>query len=194
MMPAVALPLAAVLTAFQLAACASAPLRQTGPAPVWITNQKAVVILPPAALSTSLELQQQIEGDFQGQTYVMQTVVDAAPDHFSLYALNAFGTQVFELQYEASGVRYSTGLPIPNFKPEYLLADWQLCFFPAPAVAGMLRSAGLDFAETRAADGGWTRRVRDGGAAIIEITGDAAGTVRYRNLLRGYAYTITQGN
>jgi hypothetical protein len=194
MMPAIALPLAAVLTAFLLAACASAPLRPAGPAPVWITNQKAVAILPPAALPAPLELQQQIEGDFQGQTYVMQTVVDAAPDHFSLYALNAFGTQVFELQYEASGVRYSTGLPIPNFKAEYLLADWQLCFFPAEAVAGMLKSAGLDFEESRADGGAWTRSVRDGGATIIEIAGDTAGTVRYRNLLRGYAYTITQGN
>lgn len=185
-----ALCLFAIVSCLALVACASSPKPGATTQPVWLTNQKSITILPVSALAGTLVLQQQIEGDYQGQGYVMQTVIDADESHFSLIALNSFGTQVFDLEYDDLGIRYESGLPIGNIKCEYLMADFQLCYFPAPALEAMISAAGLEFAET--GDGASLRRtVSDAGQLIIEIE-RRDGILHYRNLLRGYAYHISE--
>ena len=72
------------------------------------------------------------------------------------------------------------------------MADYQLCYFPAPAVKAKVEAAGLGF-EEGGQGAGLRRTVRDGSTAIIEIE-RRDGVLHYRNLLRGYAYHITEEN
>ena len=162
-------------------------------APVWLTNQKSIQILPVAALGQTLERRQQIVGDFQGQTLVMDALIEATTDHFSLIVLNSFGNQIFDLEYDSQGIRCDSPLPLGKIKPEYLMADWQLCYFPRAAVATMLHDSGLRLVESDSGDNR-RRTVYDGDQLIIDISRDGSGVLHYRNLLRGYAYTITEGN
>jgi hypothetical protein len=162
------------------------------PDPVWLTDARQISILPVAALGGRLETRQLIQGIYKGQSYAMDVVIDADAGHFSLIALNGFGTQIFDLEYDAAGLRYESGLPIGKLKPEYLMADFQLCYFPAGALRGMLEAAGLGF-DQEGQGTRWRRTVRDGAAAIIEIERTGS-ELNYRNLLRGYSYHIQEGS
>jgi hypothetical protein len=84
----------------------------------------------------------------------------------------------------------------PSFKPEYIIADFQLCFYRSDAVSRALKDCGLKFqVEKHVDDGGETAETRvifDGKTGIIEIEKRKT-AVRFINHVRGYAYTL-EGN
>lgn len=129
-----------------------------------------------------------MEGSYQKQVYYMDVLLQADSTSFLLLAFNSFGTQIFELSYDKNGTRYNTGLPIGKMKPEYLIADFQIAFYPAAAVEGMLKAAGLGFSVTKEGENS-VRRVYDGDQILIEAQLGPTVSV-YRNLLRGYEYTF----
>lgn len=178
------------LAALALAACQSAPPpgAAAGPAPrpVWLTDQKSISLLDNSVLAAGIDLRRQVEGRYKASTYYMDVAVQAGPDSFLLLAFNAFGTQLFELDYDREGVRYQTGLPVGAIKAEYLVADFQIALYPAAAVRGMLGAAGLRF-EEGTAEGEPFRRVWDGERLIVDVR-LGPGEWRYRNLLRDYEY------
>ena len=155
---------------------------------VYLTNSRAMRLLPPSALDRDLEWYQQIEGSYQGETYYLDAYVQADRDHLVMVAFNSFGTEIFELQYAEGSVRCSAALSLGSMRPEYILADFQLCFFPAGPVRRALSAAGLSFEERTEGDA-LVRTVRAGDELIVEIR-RTAGEVRYRNLLRGYQYIV----
>jgi hypothetical protein len=157
---------------------------------VYLTDTRTVGLLPPSALDRSFESYQQIEGSYRGETYYLDAYVQADKQHFDMVAFNSFGTKVFEMEYAGGSVRYSTTFSPGGMKPEYILADFQLCFFPSDAVGRNLRAAGLSFEERREGEA-VVRTVSADGQLIIEIR-RTAGEVRYRNLLRGYQYIVRE--
>ena len=183
----------AVAFAFCLPGCLTVHDSQQGSqaARVYLTDRKTVAVLPPSALGRAFESYQQIEGSFRGETYFFDAYVHADKERLVIVAFNSLGTKVFELEHERNGVRFSTSLQADGMKPEYILEDFQLCFFPADVVKKNLEAADLSLTVSREGEGE-IRTVSDRGRPIIEIRSDG-GEIRYRNLLRGYQY-IVKGN
>ncbi len=71
-----------------------------------------------------------------------------------------------------------------SFKPEYIVADFQLCFYDPDIVRRALKDCGLVL-ETQSN----FRRIFEGKSLIIEIE-RASGAVKFVNHLRGYSYTL----
>ena len=157
---------------------------------VSLTNSTTLEILPPSAMGGPFESYQQVEGSYRGQTYYLDTYVSADDERFLMLAFNSFGTKVFELEYTGSSVRFTAAFSTGSMKPEYILADFQLCFFPAEAVRKNVTAAGLSFEERKEGDA-LIRTVSTEGRLIIEIR-RTAGEVRYNNVLRGYQYIIRE--
>ncbi len=180
------LAFAALLTA----GCAGAP--PPGPAlkPVYLTDDKAVTLLPTRALDRPIAVRQLMEGHYGSQSYSFEAYVKADAERITMIAFSGFGTQVYSLTYRDSGIDF-TAVPFAGpLHPEYLVADFQLCYFPAKAVASMVDAAGLSFSETPSADG-WIREVRDGTKTILSIARRGT-TIELENRLRGYGYTIRE--
>jgi hypothetical protein len=145
-------------------------------------------LLPASAMGRSFESYQQIEGSYGEHSYILNAYVKADSESLLIIAFNSLGTQVFELVHHGGFVRFSTVLPSGNLKPEYILADFQLCYFPATLLRETLKAAGLSFEEREEGDE-LIRTVSSENRIIIEIR-RAAGEVRYRNFLRGYQYVV----
>jgi hypothetical protein len=158
---------------------------------VYLTDTRTVEVLPPAALGGELEAYQQIEGSFRGETYYLDAYVQADREHFVMAAFNSFGTRVFEMEQAGGTLRFSSTIVPGNMKAEYILEDFQLCFFPSEPLRRSLESAGLSFVERQEGEER-VRTVSGDGRLIIEIR-TTPGQVSYRNLLRGYQYVV-RGN
>ena len=157
---------------------------------VYLTDSRTVELLPPSASGGAFESFQQIEGSYHGQTYYLDAYVQSDGEHFVMAAFNTLGTKVFEVEQTADSVRFSASIASGNMKPEYILADYQLCFFPFEAVRRNLNAAGLTFEEKE--DGSArVRTVSAEGRTIIQIR-RTAHEVRYTNLLRGYQYIVRE--
>jgi hypothetical protein len=80
-----------------------------------------------------------------------------------------------------------------SLKPEYIVADFQFCFYRADALEAALESCGLALTTERRPGGAEgpveARTISDGKKSIIEIE-KTKNAVRYRNHVRGYAYTL----
>jgi hypothetical protein len=100
-----------------------------------------------------------------------------------------FGSGLGELVYREGMVSFSSPVFPASLKPEYIVADFQLCFYGINAVSRALDEAGLRLDAEIYGNGHEIRRVMDGKKIIIEIE-KTTGAVRYINKLRGYAYTL----
>ena len=76
-------------------------------------------------------------------------------------------------------------------KPEYIVADFELCYYKAEAVRGMLDRAGLGFCEMRK-DSSLFRTVTSGSDTIVTIERTRE-NLHLKNHLRGYEYNIRYG-
>jgi len=99
--------------------------------------------------------------------------------------LNELGAQMGELSYHDGRVSFSSPvIPSSLLKPEYIVADFQLCYYSAPALRQALENCGLSFEYTEN-----SRRIFQGKKIIIEIE-KKQNTVRLVNHLRKYSYTL----
>jgi len=156
---------------------------------VYVTDTKPVFLLPAEAIGHSIAIHQSIEGYYSSQTYFLEAIVEAGGKGIFITGLSSFGTQVYSLAFHDSVIEFSSAAA-GGIKPEYMLADFELCYFPSEQVASMLRNAGFGFEEIMQ-EKGFTRRILNGDKVIIEILRDG-NVMQYRNLLRGYGYSIQE--
>jgi hypothetical protein len=157
---------------------------------VFLTDKKCISLLPPKAAEESIEIYQLIDGYYKSQTYSIQALVSINFEEINIIAFNNLGTQVYDLAYKKSGIVFNSSYTTDHIQPEYIVADFQLCYFPHAAVESMIRESGLIFTEISQSDG-WTRSITDGPQLIIQI--QRKGTVlNYKNYLREYGYTIQE--
>jgi len=92
-----------------------------------------------------------------------------------------------ELSFRDGLVSLSSQVFPKSMKPEYIIADFQLCFYSAAALRKAVEDCGLSFDNS-----GNSRRIFKGKTVIIEIE-KSRNTVKLTNHLRGYKYTL-EGN
>jgi hypothetical protein len=136
---------------------------------------------------------QQITGSYGNQEWVMEAWVQADGARINMTLFNSFGGTLGDLSFQDQEIHFTSGVLPGSLKPEYILADFQFCFYKPEALAAALEDAGLTLVTERQAaeDGGRreTRAIFDGKKRIIDIE-KTPSLVAYTNYLRGYAYTL----
>jgi len=175
-----------IIIVFFLCCCSCAlrvPVREGQPY-VYLTDSSKYFLLSAGDIENSMDAAQRISASWQGRDYLFNTWVKADEAGMEMILLNELGANMGELSYLNGLVSFSSPIFPKSLKPEYIVADFQLCFYNTPALRKALEDCGLVFENI-----GNIRRIFQGKTLIIEIERNR-NTVRFTNILRGYAYTL----
>jgi len=131
-----------------------------------------------------MDMAQQISASYKGMKFFFNAWVKADETGMDMVLLNELGARMGELSYRNGLVSFSSPMAPSALKPEYILADFQFCFYNTSALRKALNNCGLSFEDT-----GNSRRIFKGKTIVIEVEKDR-NTVRLVNHLQGYAYTL----
>lgn len=167
-----------VLMTLLLAGCA------TQPAPMARLGLK----LPPAALGTSISVQQHLKVERSGRTDDLDVALQVEPDAVDVVGL-AFGQRVLTLHYDGKELSSWRHVMLPSqVRAEDVLEDIQLTLWPAEAIAAALPAG------WRVAEQGSIRTLYLADAPVMQIvysgTPRWSGTVVLENLRYHYKLTI----
>ena len=200
--------LRALVLAFLLAlvGCSSSNVKP-GTAPVYYSDNRSVELLPTAVMTEPIDMPQHIAGNFtkpDGSTdsFEADSWVRANDSILSITMFTGFGTTLGEITYERDSVKAeSSVLDVTKMKAEYLVADFQVCFYPFAALKENFEKVGFTFVESRdasadgevSAAGDYVRTLKEGDRVILVATKKAR-EVSLVNELRKYSYRITLGD
>ena len=200
--------LRALVLAFLLAlvGCGSSNVKP-GTALVYYSDSRSVELLPTAAMTDPIDMPQHIAGNFtkpDGSTdsFEADSWVRANDSILSITMFTGFGTTLGEITYERDSVKAeSSVLDVTKMKAEYLVADFQVCFYPFIALKENFEKAGFTFVESReafadgevSAAGDYVRTLKEGDRVILVATKKAR-DISLVNELRKYSYRITLGD
>jgi hypothetical protein len=156
--------------------------------PVYVTNRAAYFLLPPGELETPLDMAQQISGQYGKEAFIMDAWVEADAARLTIALFNTLGTGMGDLNFREGELSFSSPYFPPSLKAEYIVADFQFCFYREAPLRRALEDCGLSL-ELLRGPGRELRTIREGETIIIEIV-KTPEEVRYTNHIRGYAYTL----
>jgi hypothetical protein len=149
-----------------------------------LTDNSKYILLPPEDIENSLDTAQQISASYKGRKFFLNAWVKADETGMEMVLLNELGAQMGELSYRNGLVSFSSPMVPSSMKPEYIVADFQLCFYNTAALRQALKDCGLSFEGTEN-----NRRIFNGKTLVIEVEKDR-NIVTLVNHLRGYTYTL----
>lgn len=164
--------------------CASGARSREGRPYVYLTDTARFVLLPAGGIERPIDMAQQITASYQDRDFLLIAWVRADETGIEMTLLSDLGTSMGELSYRDGAVSFSSPMFPQSLRPEYIIADFQLCFYDPLLLSRALEDCGLVLE-----DGEGARRILKGKDLIIEIE-KKAGVVRLTNHLRGYAYTL----
>jgi hypothetical protein len=132
---------------------------------------------------------QQISAVYKDQDYILNAWVKADETGTAMTFFNSLGAGMGELSYREGALSFSSPVFPSSLKPEYIIADFQLCFYGYDALSRALKASGLALEAEKDGTDSETRRISSRKNVIIEIEKTKT-AVRYVNHLRGYAYTL----
>jgi hypothetical protein len=151
---------------------------------VWLADSSKYILLPTKDIEHPLDMPQLVSASYGGRDYLLNTWVKADETGINMTLINELGANMGELSYRDEAVSFSSSVFPPSLRPEYIVADFQLCFYQTPALRRALEGCGLSLEDT-----GDSRRILQGKTAIIKIE-KTRNAVRFDNYLRGYTYTL----
>jgi len=153
-----------------------------------ITDSSKFVLLPTGGIEQAMDMVQFLSYEFSGQNYFFNAWVKANENEIEMAFFNELGAGIGELSYRNGSVNFSSPIfqksVIQYIKPEYIIADFQLCFYYPFLLGKSLNDIGLVL---EVKDG--SRRIFSGNEVIIEIK-KTENAVKLVNNLRGYSYTL----
>jgi len=174
-----------ILFFFCLCSCASNTVIENASF-VWLTNSSKYFLLPTQYIEKPMDSHQFISAFFDGRNFQTNVWVKADETGVDMVFINEMGSTMGNLSFCGKTIFFSSSVFPKTLRPEYIIADFQLCFYNASAVRQEIESSGLVFEETLTG-----RRILDGSGVIviIEII-KTHNTVSLINHLRGYTYTL----
>ena len=169
-----------------------------GTAPVYYSDNRSVALLPTAAMTEKLDMSQHLRGEFTQQDGSLKSFegdswVRANDSVLSIMLFSGFGTTIAEITYGKDSLHFeSSVMDVEKMKAEYVLADFQVCFYPYKALKDNFEAAGFVFEETRGIALDFVRTLKDGNTLVL--TAQRKGKeITLVNSLRHYSYHITLG-
>ena len=150
----------------------------------YLTDTSRYILLPPGGIERPIDMAQYISASFRGSDFLFASWVKADETAVEITLLNEMGTGMGELSYSGGSIAFSSAVFPASVKPEYIIADFQLCFYSVPLLARALKDCGLTLEASET-----TRRILKGKNLVYEIE-KKAGEVKLTNYLRGYSYTL----
>jgi hypothetical protein len=158
---------------------------------VYLTNRTVFKFLSPGGIEAPMDMLQRLDGAYGDREFSFMIYVLADASRVEMIVLNDLGSEMARIVYDGREVTASGLVTKAGLSPNYILADFQLAWYRLDDVSTGLAEAGLTCADRK--EGAMTvREIFDGGKAIISIE-KGADSLRFRNILRGYSYTITFG-
>jgi len=153
-----------------------------------LTESSKFVLLPTEGIEQDMDMAQFLSAKFRGKNYFFNGWVKANKDEIEMVFFNELGTNLGEISYRNGAVRFSSAVipksAVKYIKPEYVIADFQFCFYDPILLGDSLKGGGLVM-ETN----GGSRRILNRNDVIIEIK-KTNNSVELVNHLQGYAYTL----
>jgi hypothetical protein len=159
---------------------------------VAITDRTRYFLLPPSAIGEALDMPQQITGRYGEQEFIMDCWVQANERGITIALFNSFGTEAGYLAFTDGAVSFFSSLFPPALKAEYIVADFQFCFYQVDLLSQALKDSGLTLVVEIQDGGGENREVRTifaGKKPVVEIV-KTKSAVSLQNFLRDYSYTL----
>jgi len=169
-------------------ACAAA-VRSPLESPVYVTNSKAVYLLPPSDMGFPIDAPQMIEGAYGGKKFSFEGWTVANDSIISISLFNSIGASIGSLFYSKDSLRFeSSFIDVDKIHPQYIVADFQLCYYKKDALQKIFSSKGFFFSEDSSL-GIIHRVVLSQKDTIVSVVRSRDSTV-LKNYLRGYEYRI----
>ena len=150
----------------------------------YLTDMARFVLLPPGAIEKPMDMAQYISASFMGQNHYFNAWARADETSMDMTLFSELGAAMGDLSYTDGIINFSSRVFPASLQPEYIVADFQLCFYDPVLLRRALEDCGLSL-EIQLN----TRRILEGRNLIIEIE-KSPNRVRLVNHLRGYTYTI----
>ncbi len=185
---------------------------------IYYSDSKSVSLLSTSAMVGSIDEAQHLIGSFGQSLASGASSADSAKEFsgdvwvrandsiLSITLFGGFGMTIAELTYANDSVSFASSvIDAEKMKPEYVLADFQACFYPFEALRENFEKSGFVFSEKRtepAATEGiasvkpspdFERVLTDDGKVILRIV-RKANEIDLVNELRHYKYHITLGS
>jgi hypothetical protein len=133
---------------------------------------------------------QHITGAWDGREFILDAWTEADENRVVMVFFSTLGNGLGDLSFDQGGLSFSSPLLPPTVQAEYILADFQFCFYRVEALEPALKRAGLTLRVEQPAGGRpEVRLILEGDRPLIRIEKDAARVV-YTNYFRGYSYTL----
>jgi hypothetical protein len=161
-------------------------------APVAITDRRNYFLLPPQAIEKPLDMPQQIAGRYGEQEFIMDCWVQANERGITIALFNSFGTEAGYLAFTEGAVSFFSSVFPSALKAEYIVADFQFCFYRVDLLSQALKDSGLTLiVEIRdgVAESQEVRTIFSGKKPIVEVV-KTGSSVSLKNFLRDYSYTL----
>ncbi|MDR2182366.1 MAG: DUF3261 domain-containing protein [Treponema sp.] len=180
------IPVSPLVFALLLLSCAGG-VKETAETPRVVTlgERGRFTLLDPRYIEAPLDTVQRISGAYENGEFAVTAWVKADGAGVSMVFMSGLGISLGEFEFGAGSISLVSPYLPASIGPEYLAADFQLCYYQVEALGKALDGLTLHA-------GGNVRRIYEGENVIIEIE-TGAGEIRYTNLLRNYSYTITAG-
>jgi len=170
--------------ALSLTSCTSgASVREKGPS-VYLADNSKYFLLPASGIGQPMDMAQFISASYNGKNYYFNAWIKADETGLDISLFNELGASLAELSYRDGAVDFSSSVFPKSLRPEYIVADFQLCFYDSVLLGRALDNCGITLQT-----GGTKRRLLKGKKLIVEIE-KSAGLVKLENHLRGYSYTL----
>jgi len=151
---------------------------------VWLANNSKFVLLPPKKIEKPMDMAQFISASWQGGDFYFNAWVKADENGIEMTLFNELGANIGTLSYNEKLLNFSSPVFPKSLNPEYIVADFQFCFYKTDALRKALEECGLVLEIDNS-----VRRIQKGNDIIIEIE-LKKDTVIFKNNLRGYGYTL----
>jgi hypothetical protein len=107
-----------------------------------------------------------LRGAFADREVTLQCAVNATPANVTVVGLTVLGLRAFTIKYDGARVDAERAPQVPEFfRPEQLINDFQLVFWPLPALQKAFEGTEWRVTEPHAG----TRRLRQGDKLIAEV-------------------------
>ena len=178
-----------VLSGLALVACETGTI----PAPkgsVRVAPEVVLALPKPSDLGRTLEASQLVTAHYGGQTFTFEGYISVTPERLLLLGLDMMGRLALSVTWTEAGIQSETAPWLPEqVRPENMLADIVMLYWPEDSVRGALSGAG-----NALASGPRYRSILSGGKEMIHADYDSddpwTGTLNYRNLAWGYGLTV----
>jgi hypothetical protein len=175
---------AVILILISLCSCFSQSNKNEKQHFVWLANNSKFVLLPPKKIEKPMDMAQFISASWQGSEFYFNAWVKADENGMEISLFNELGANLGSLSYKENSLSFSSPVLPKSLQPEYIVADFQLCFYKTDALSEALEKCGLVLEIDKA-----VRRIQKGNDIIIEIELKQDAVI-LKNKLRGYSYAL----